>query len=81
MELKQLFSKNTVIGRTVRTFLQALIGIVAFLLGLAAIPGVNDYLVQNGVVAAGTLALVISIATYVYNIAEKAIKWLQEEGF
>lgn len=80
MELKKYFSKDTVIGRTVRTFLQALIGITAFLLGLAAIPGVNEYLVSNSVVATGTLALVISVATYVYNMAERFIKYLKEDN-
>lgn len=80
MEIKKLFSKDTRIGRTVRTFLQAIIGITAFALGLIAIPGVYDYLVTNNVIAGGTLALVIAVATYLYNAAEAFLKWLLNEG-
>lgn len=80
MEIKKLFSKDTRIGRTVRTFLQAIIGILAFVLGLVAIPGVYDYLIANNVLAGGTLALTIAVATYIYNAAESALKWLLSEG-
>jgi hypothetical protein len=80
MEIKKLFSKDTRIGRTVRTFLQAIIGIAAFVLGILNIPGVYDYLVANSLVSGGTLALTIAVATYLYNAAESFLKWLVGEG-
>lgn len=79
MNIKQFFSSKTTVGRTVRTFLQAVIGISAFFIGLLNIPGVFDYLVTNNIAAAGTLALTIAVATYVYNASEQLIKWLMSE--
>ena len=76
----KIFSKDNKYGRTVRTFLQAIIGICVFVLGLLAIPGVQSFLSDNQVASVTTLAFVIAVTTYVYNSAEQLIHWLFGDG-
>lgn len=71
---KKLFSASNGMGRTVRTTLQAFVGILAFLAGLIAIPEVQDVLVKNNLLAAGSLATVIGVVSGVQNLVEKLLR-------
>jgi hypothetical protein len=78
--IKDFFSSTTQRGRVVRTILQAVAGILTFTYGLLSLPDVQHYLVTNNIVAIGTLAAFIGLASYLYNAVEKLLKWLMSEG-
>ena len=69
-----LFSPYTKRGRALRTFLQALLAILSFSLGLITIPGFGELLVSLGVeVSATALAAWIGVISYLYNQLESTL--------
>lgn len=74
--IKWLFDKNTRHGRGLRTALQALFGILTFLVGLVAIPGLGALLADNNIVTVTTFATWVGVISYVQNWLEDAIKEL-----
>jgi uncharacterized membrane protein (DUF485 family) len=78
VDLKQIFNKNTPIGRTIRTWIQAFIGITAFALGLIGIPGVAEFVTQNYAVTIGSLATAIAVVTYIQNALERLLAFLSK---
>lgn len=75
-KLKSLVSKDNGVGRTVRTWLQAFIGILAFVYGVVVIPDFQNFLVSNNIVAVGTLASFVAAVTALHNGAEKLLSFL-----
>jgi len=71
--LKHLLSKKTALGRTVRTLLQAIIGISGLVLAAAALPGLLDFMNQSFPNTVGTISLAVTVATAVWNAAEKLL--------
>ena len=69
-----MFDKSKPSIKALRTFLQAVVGILAFLVGLVAIPGVSDYLSGQPMLANVSLATVIAIVTYLQNAIEDLLK-------
>jgi len=69
-----MFDKSKPSIKALRTFLQAVVGIIAFVLGLLAIPGVSEYLSNNPALANISLATCIAIATYLQNAIEDFLK-------
>ena len=74
--IKWLFDKNTRHGRGLRTALQALFGILTFLVGLVAIPGLGALLADNNIVTVTTFATWVGVISYLQNWLEDAIKEL-----
>lgn len=75
-KIKPLFQATNGLGRTVRTSLQAFVGILVFVYGVITIPEVQDFLVQNNLVAIGTLATTIGAMAGIQNAAEKLLRYL-----
>lgn len=69
-----MFDKSKPSIKALRTFLQAIVGIIAFVVGLLAIPGVSDYLSENPALANVSLATVIAVFTYLQNAIEDFLK-------
>jgi len=74
--IKWLFDKNTRHGRGLRTALQALFGVLTFITGLVAIPGLGALLADNNIVTVTTFATWVGVISYVQNWLEDAIKEL-----
>lgn len=74
---KVMFDKSKPFIKALRTFLQAVVGITTFILGLLAIPGVADYLSNNPALANISLATIIAVFTYLQNAIEDFIKTLR----
>lgn len=75
--IKKLFSPTTKYGRAFRTFLQGFLAILTFAIGFLSIPGLEQFLIDQGVVAqAGTLGLWIGVVSYLWNLIEGFFKWL-----
>lgn len=71
---KKLFSSSNGVGRSVRTTLQSFVGILAFCAALIAIPQVQQFILANGVVTAGTLATTIGLVAALQNAVEKFLR-------
>lgn len=72
-----MFDKTKPFIKALRTFLQSVLGILTFVLGLLAIPGVADYLSENPALANISLATVIAVFTYLQNAIEDFVKNLK----
>lgn len=78
--IKPLFSPNNGVGRTVRTTLQAFVGILTFIVALISIPEVQNVLVTNNLVtSAAACATTIGLIAGLQNAVEKLLKRLFEE--
>lgn len=75
-KIKSLFSSSNGLGRSVRTTLQALVGILAFFSALILVPEVQDVLLSNNIVSVGALATTIGIISGIQNATEKLLKHL-----
>lgn len=73
---KSLFSSNNGLGRTVRTTLQAFVGILAFLTTIILVPEVQDVLVKNNLLSVSALATTIGVIAGLQNATEKLLKHL-----
>lgn len=71
---KKLFSSSNGVGRSVRTTLQSFVGILAFFTALIAIPQVQEFVLTNGIVTAGTLATTIGLVAALQNAVEKFLR-------
>ena len=80
MTIKSFFSPKTRRGRAIRTFFQALLGILTFVAGFLMIPGFNDVLASGGVVLqASAIAGWIGVISYLQNAFEAFLKYLDEK--
>ena len=78
--IKSFFSKDTKRGRAVRTGIQVFVAMLGFAAGLLAIPGIGDFLYQQGILAqAGSVAILAAIVSYIYNALEGLLNWLGKE--
>jgi hypothetical protein len=75
--IKQLFNKNTTHGRTIRTFLQAVIGSTGFVIALFLIPGLSEFLSNNLGVSIATLSTFVAVVTLIQNSVEKLIVFIK----
>lgn len=73
---KSLFSSSNGLGRTVRTTLQAFVGILAFLTAIILVPEVQDVLVKNNLLSVSALATTIGVIAGLQNAVEKLLKHL-----
>ena len=76
--LKPFISKNTRIGRAVRTALQVAIALFPAVLAVLNTPGLEQKLVDLGVLQAVGLFPVWAVS-YAYNIVEHVYKDIKEE--
>lgn len=77
--VRGLISPTTRRGRAIRTFLQGLLGLLTFSLGLISIPGFADALSGVGLeVQVTTMAAWIGIISYLQNALESLLKNLFE---
>lgn len=71
---KKLFSSDNGVGRSVRTTLQSFVGIMAFFVALVTVPQVQEFILLNGFVTAGTLATTIGLVAGIQNAVEKFMR-------
>jgi hypothetical protein len=71
---KALFSSSNGVGRTVRTVLQSFVGVLAFAAAVIAVPQVQEFVFENTVVTAGSIATAIGVITGVQNALEKLLR-------
>lgn len=74
--MKPLFSPSNGLGRTVRTTLQAFVGILTFLTAFILVPEVQDVLVKNNLLSVSALATTIGLIAGLQNAVEKLLKRL-----
>lgn len=72
--IKWLLDKNTRHGRGIRTALQAFLGVLTFIVGLLAVPGLADVLTANNVVTVSTLAAWVGVISYLQNFLEDLLR-------
>nr|DAJ13005.1 MAG TPA: hypothetical protein [Podoviridae sp. ctK5Q1] len=78
--LKPFISKNTRIGRAVRTALQVAIALFPAVLAVLNTPGLEQKLVDLGVLqAVGLFPVWAGAVSYAYNIVEHVYKDIKEE--
>ena len=75
-KVKSLFSSSNGLGRSVRTTLQAFVGILAFLSALILVPEVQDVLLTNNILSVSALATTIGLIAGLQNAVEKLLKHL-----
>lgn len=75
--INKIFDKNTAHGRSIRTWLQVITGIVVFFAGLLTIPGVAELILANEFVTVSTFATVVAVVTYVQNKLEQLVKYVK----
>lgn len=73
-----MLSKDSPKGRAIRTGLQVLIAILGFVQLVLADPTIHNYLVQNNLVAIGTLAAIAAVVSYAWNKLEQLYTYLKE---
>ena len=78
--LKTLISKHTRIGRAVRTALQVAIALFPAVLAVLNTPGLEQKLVDLGVLqAVGLFPVWAGAVSYAYNVVEHFYKDIKEE--
>lgn len=75
--IKWLFNKNTRHGRGLRTALQALLGVITFVAGILALPGLGDVLAQNNVTTLASFGVWVGFISYAQNFLEDLWKDVQ----
>lgn len=78
--IKGLVSPTTRRGRAIRTALQAFISIGTFLYGLLTIPGLEQFLYDQGAISTlGAFSVWTGVVAYIQNAAESLFKYLWGE--
>lgn len=68
--LKNLLSKKTGVGRTIRTLLQTAIGLGAFIISVWSMPGVQDFVSQGSPELLASATACVTITTAIWNFLE-----------
>ena len=77
--LQRLTDKNTTLGKTVRTWLQAIIGITGFVMAVVDIPGFYSIFTSSPLVTVISASTFVAIVTLLHNGAESTKKYLETE--